>query len=1392
MAAGSLPNFEKFVVHSDEVTVGTRWKKWLARFNNLLTAMNATNNSRKKALLLHFAGEEVFDIYESFTAEQQGGADSFDRTVQSLNAYFSPKKNIDFETFKFRQCKQQEGETIESYNTRLRLLAANCDFQDPDREIKTQILQGCNSARLRRRALRENDMTLTKLIETARALEISDIQAKTIEEGSQSVNAVRHHHEERRYSTKSAPSHKSAQRGSSHHHQHRLNQQHQLSCGWCGTGQHSRDKCPAKDKVCSSCSKMGHFAKVCRSKDKRRRNHFSANVNAVHHTVQRDSDTSISSDEEYVFGVSMKSSVIPKVNVDLFGESVPFLIDTGASVNILDEQTFKQLTPTCTLQPTSTSIYAYGTHTPLNVLGVVDTIVKHKDVEAQATFFVIKSNPDARSGNLLSAQTAQKLNIINIAFAISQPTTADILCEENPELFQGIGKLKDVKVKLYIDEKVQPVAQPHRRIPYHMRKKVESEIQRLESLDIIEKVEGPTPWVSPIVAAPKPKKPDEIRICVDMRHPNIAIKRTRHIMPTVDDILVKLNQAKVFSKLDLNSGYHQLELDEDSRNITTFSTHIGLRRYKRLNFGVTSAAEIFQNHIAELLADIPNTLNTSDDILIYGKSQDEHDIALRKVFARFKEKELTLNRTKCEFNKDHIEFYGFIFGLDGVSPDPKKVEAIQQARTPENVKEVRSLLGLTNYVSRFIPQYADITKPLRDLTRKDAQWKWTETEENALRKLKSCLTSEATMKYFDPKRTTEVIVDASPYGLGAILTQRDKDNTSHVIAYASRALTDVESRYSQTEREALAVVYACEHFHLYLYGHPFIVISDHKPLEGIYNNPGSRTSARIERWNLRLQSYDFTLRYKPGKSNPADFLSRHPVHSADTQSTHEAKVAEEYIKFVISHTVPKAMTLEEIIEATKSDPTLQAVKSAIKCNQWHLPVDSSVDISAFQIFKTVKEELSVCNENGIILRKDRIVIPQALQQNTVDIAHEGHQGIVKTKNLLREKVWFPHMDRVVESKVKSCLACLSITPDHPSEPLHMSPLPSHPWFEVSLDFTGPFPSGEYLLVVIDSYSRFPEVEICHSTSASSIFPKLDAIFARHGIPQVVKTDNGPPFNSHEFKKFAQYLGFQHRKITPLWPQANGGVERCMPMLKKTIQAAKVENKPWRQELFKFLRNYRATPHSSTGVSPAEALYGRKIRVKLPENENRTNSKHDDNQEQLDHQIRQHDETMKAKMKRYADNKRHASDSNIQIGDTVLVRQKRSSKLTPFYAAKPLQVTAKNGSMLTAGQGESRITRNSSFFKKVAMPEKKKEEENKEEEKKEEENKEEEKKKHGDSSRVTTDLTRTTSATDANAAKSTTHHDDSVEIPSNSSNPKSTRRSSRRNRKPAYLKDYIMR
>ena len=246
-----------------------------------------------------------------------------------------------------------------------------------------------------------------------------------------------------------------------------------------------------------------------------------------------------------------------------------------------------------------------------------------------------------------------------------------------------------------------------------------------------------------------------------------------------------------------------------------------------------------------------------------------------------------------------------------------------------------------------------------------------------------------------------------------------------------------------------------------------------------------------------------------------------------------------------------------------------------------------VDPNTLRIFANVRDELTSV-DGKIVLHGNCVVIPDALQKRVVELAHEGYQGLVKTCSLLRSKVWFPKMDPVVNEVVKKCFPCQIATLKLSHDPLKMTPLP-----DVNVDFCEVV--GHHVLVVINDYSRFPEVEIVHSTYVKAVIPKLDRIFAAYGVPQVVKSDNGPPFSQHEFAQFAEYLGFKHRKVTPLWPEAIGEVERSMKTFGKVLRTTTSR----KQKMYQFLRNYQATLHCTTGVAPANALFGRPISRKPP-------------------------------------------------------------------------------------------------------------------------------------------------------------------------------------------------
>ncbi|KAK3741501.1 hypothetical protein QZH41_002971 [Actinostola sp. cb2023] len=1031
------------------------------------------------------AGEEVSDIFE--TLPDQGEDKDYKAAVAALNVYFQPKVNKTYEVYMFRNATQDSGESLDSYYTRLRRLAQTCEFTNEEEEIKSHIILSCSSTRLRRRALRE-DMNLKALLDYGRGFEMSERQAKGIEEHEKLCKATE------------------VQMVKPRNVRTKTDQKQCYRCG--GNYPHQGRPCPALHETCRNCQKVGHFAKVCKSKSTSKR------VNA---TKEKESDdqSDDSTDEEYTYHVtlhSLQDKGHPVSEVTIGNKTVKCLIDSGAGVNVIDSHTYNKLN--IPLSPTSKKIYSYQAVKPLPVLGkfeanVISAVTNTSNI---AQFYVV----DGADGNLLGYKTATDLRLLHIVNTLSTPKGTSIM-DEYSDCFKGLGKMKDKTAKLHIDSSVKPLAQRHRRVPFHMRDQVEAELKNLQDLDIIERAEGPTPWVSPIVIVPKKVG---IRICVDMRAANEAIERERHPVPTVEDLIVDLNGSTVFSKIDLNQGYHQLELDADSRNITTFATHLGLFRYKRLSFGINSASEIFQKAIEEAVQGIQGARNISDDIIVFGKQQDDHDNALRAVLQRMRDNNLTANPDKCLFNQSSIDFFGHHFSAEGISADDKKISSLINSSPPKNANEARSFLGFAQYLARFIKDFASISAPIRQLTHKDAKWVWGPDQQHAFASLKASMAAPEVMKYFDPLLKTELIVDASPVGLGAILAQVTHDQGRNVVAYASRSLTDCESRYSQTEREALAVVWGTEHFHLYLHGSSFQAITDHKPLETIFNKSTCKATARLERLQLRLQPYKITVVYRPGADNPADYMSRHPDPKHSTSPNHLSRV-DSYVNFVTANAVPNAVTLQEIQDATAKDHTLQNLAKVIATQRWY---EAGRDVCEYQ---QVKQELTVAN--GVILRGTRIIVPETLRQRMIMLAHSGHQGIVKTKRLLRDSVWFPGIDGMVEEMIKQCLPCQAA--NHNSspacEPLKMSPLPQGPWQELSIDFCGPFPNGDYLLVVVDDFSRFPEVEILRSTSAKAVIPHLDSIFARQGIPDVVRTDNGPPFNSENFQMFATHLGFNH-------------------------------------------------------------------------------------------------------------------------------------------------------------------------------------------------------------------------------------------------------------------------
>ena len=416
------------------------------------------------------------------------------------------------------------------------------------------------------------------------------------------------------------------------------------------------------------------------------------------------------------------------------------------------------------------------------------------------------------------------------------------------------------------------------------------------------------------------KKNGEIRICIDPMHLNKALLRPHHPMKTIEEVIAEIPDAKVFTTLDAKNGFWQIMLDDESSLLTTFITTWGRYRFLRMPYGITPGSEVFQQAMEHEFAGTPCHI-VVDDILVWGKDMKEHDQKLKKVLKRAKKIGLVLNPQKCKFRVTEVTYVGHKLTSEGVKPDPQKTMAIDKMEAPKDLQGLQRLLGMVNYLNKFIPKYSDITAPLRTLLHKDAAWCWLKPQEEAFEKLKKAITSPPVLQYYDVKKSVTLTGDSSKDGLGAACLQEGRP-----VAYASRALTNAETHYAQIEKELLAVLFACTRFYDYVYGRKVTVETDHQPLITIFKKSLKSAPARLQKFLMALQKFDIELVYKKGKElYIADTLSRAYL---------PGDVEPEYDDFeVMTVQAVTPSKLQEMKDATTNDEVLQQVTSTIQ-NGW--------------------------------------------------------------------------------------------------------------------------------------------------------------------------------------------------------------------------------------------------------------------------------------------------------------------------------------------------------------------------------------------------------------------------------------------------------------------------
>ncbi|XP_064468672.1 uncharacterized protein K02A2.6-like [Ornithodoros turicata] len=673
---------------------------------------------------------------------------------------------------------------------------------------------------------------------------------------------------------------------------------------------------------------------------------------------------------------------------------------------------------------------------------------------------------------------------------------------------------------------------------------------------VIVPVDEPTEWCCGMVIVKKPN--GTYRICVDYTPLNKFVERELHPMPVTDHVIAQIGVSKYFSKLDANSGYWQFQLTEESQLLTTFITPFDRFKFTRLPFGISSAPEFFQKKMAHIVSGLDGVVCNMDDILVHAKTREEHDDRVRKVLARLQDYGVTLNKDKCVFGVQRVKFLGHIIDQEGIHPDDTKVKAIQDMKPPTSLAELKSFLGMVNYLGKFIPHLADVLQP---------------------------------------------------------------DGTYRPVAYASRSLTDTEKKYAQIEKEGLAIVWACDKFRDYITGMHITIETDHKPLIPIFmNKPLDDITPRLQRMKLKLMRHSCDLVHVPGKYLvAADVLSRSPLPDIEDNGLEDELAA--YVRGIVTYFPATDQRWSQIKKGQYEGTSCQMLSNYLQ-QGW--PDKALVDSSCKNYWQ---ERFNLSLDDGLLMKESRILIPVAMRREILDKIHEGHAGITKCMERARQTVWWPGISKDIEDDVRRCPRCVQ-----------------------------------------ESTNRYPELAPLTNLTSSAVIDHLKSIFARHGTPEVLISDNEPQFRrlvGSDFATFAKEWSFEHRTSSPRFPQSNGFVEAAVRVIKLSLKKS--------DDAYKALQSYRATPLGN-GFSPAELLMGRRLRTSLPTAASLLSPKTPDR-----NQLRQWEERRIEMQKRNYD-QRHGvrTLTPLRQGERVWITDTRSSGVVQAAAPRSYNIQMDDG------------------------------------------------------------------------------------------------------------------
>ena len=940
------------------------------------------------------------------------------------------------------------------------------------------------------------------------------------------------------------------------------------------------------------------------------------------------------------------ATINPRLTVyfDIHGISVPALVDTGAAVTLMTDTTFKRICRqnhrvpfvdtkskprlfTVTSQPLqvigTASIYFQAISKSLPVVILPSESMSHD---------MILGNDLLERGNSILNHADKTLTWFNTIFHLNRAYSIGNITEiySNPPIVPPkIAKVKTDFTDIFassndaatianvapatINTSAPPIAQRAYRPNLIKRELIDAEIDKMLDQGVIQPTASP--WASPVVLVPK--KDGTTRFCVDYRKLNTVTVKDKYPLPNIRDIFDHLGKASIFSTLDLRSGYWQVPLDEESKAKTAFVCHRGQFMFNVLPFGVVNAPSQYQRLMEKVLTGYIGRFCFVyiDDLIIYSKTEAEHQHHLQLVFQRLREYNLKLKESKCHLGQAQVELLGYVISEKGIHSNPDKINVISQLAAPNNVSEVRRFLGMTGYYRDLIPQYAHIAEPIVKLTKQNYKFIWSPQCQSAFEKLKSALCSNNILAYPESHKPYRLYTDASDTCIGGILVQTDAHGIEKVIHYVSHQLSGAQLRWPTIEQEAYAVIYCLIKLRCYLQGAEFTVLTDHKPLTSLFTAQIKNT--KIQRWAVLISEYGCKIEYRKGSNNiRADMLSRLPNnHKActddiDKQITELAIIdTNEWVEVDKLHEVED----EDIADGVKDIPlnlcegmTPDEITRHQQIEFTALMQDARANINDTE-YEVINDMLyAVSPPYANAANYPRLVLPSPFWEDAIRQAHNevGHLGFAATFKRLTDAYVWPGMRAIVRQILSRCATCQVHRQDVARNPMGRMPKSNYPGQLIAMDLVGPLPTAasgnKYLLTVLDHCSGWAEAYPIPNKTAKTVQDAFHTNWLpRFTAPEVLITDNGAEFNAHATREYFRELGIEHRLTSPYHPQSNGKIERFHRTLKQTLGKLSANHPTqWESKLADTLLAYRVAVSCATGFSPFYLMYARQPRLPL--------------------------------------------------------------------------------------------------------------------------------------------------------------------------------------------------